>query len=203
MRRGAGERLFCLQIEPDNEEEAIRLRQGGHVCDIVLCEPDQNTETGWQRPPLIADPMRLPVDSNRYDLVLSGAFGRITGSAERRRAGARELARVCKKGGAVLLTIGNRGCPVDLSGNAPPLHGPWHPALVTLGEMERIFVHEGGFAALAPLSLAGHFSGASLSGAKRIVARCLNRYLQWSSVPGRRYIYAGPLNPMLSLWIER
>lgn len=195
-------RLVCLQIEPDDEEEAIRIRAEGFVCDTVVYREPRAGGRAWRQTPIMAESGRLPLQSQRYDLVFSGAFSRIAPSPERRRALAEELARVCRKGGAVLLTLGNRWCPIDLSCRPPVLHGPWTRDLITLREMERLFVGECGFSKLRPLSLVGHFGWTSLCGTKKLLAPMLERYLRWSATPDRPWRYASPLNPMFSLWIE-
>jgi SAM-dependent methyltransferase len=201
VRSDAG--LICLQIEPDDEEEAIRLRAEDYLCDTVVYRKSPASNQPWQQSPILADPLQLPLESHRYDLIFSGAFSRIAPSPERRCGIAREMARVCRPGGAVLLTLGNRWCPIDLTRRPPVLHQPWSHDMVSLTEMERLFVGECGFSRLRLLSLAEHFGWSSLSGIKKLLAPWLERYLLWSAMPDRRWRYASPLNPIFSLWFER
>jgi hypothetical protein len=195
--------LVILQVDPDDESEAERLRQEGHTCDVVLTDPGPWRRTTWQKAPVYANAAALPFDAGRYHLVISGKFGRLAKNVDERCSVAREWARVLQPNGAVLLTIGNRASPLDLSGHACLMHTPWCHALVTLLDIERMFIGQAGFRAVQRLSLSGHFGWTSCSGALKFIARGLEAYLAWSSYPSRRWIYEGPLNPMLSLWITR
>jgi hypothetical protein len=195
--------LRCLQVEPADEEEATYLRSRGHACDVLLCNGERAGERAWQRPPLVGGPARLPVEDHRYDFVWSGAFGRLNRTPESRSACARELCRVSATGGAVMLTAGNRASPLDLSAGSARLHGPFRTDLVTLPEMKRHFVDEGGFSAMRLLSLEGCFGWAQLPGALRFAAAWLEGYLRWVSSPASPGIYGSPLNPMFALWFER
>ncbi len=196
--------LDCLQLEADDEQEARRLRGRGHTCDIVLFDRQRRRQGSWQPTPLLAEGLVLPVESESYDLVFSGYFGRVTASHKNRQALARELARICRPGGAVLLTLGNRLCPVDLSGNAPSLlHGWGCEQLVTFREMEQLFLNECGFSSLEPLSLAHMFSWNRLARVPRFVVSGVDGYLRLISGSGRRWLYAGFLSPMFCLWIRR
>ena len=191
-RLEAGQRpLTCLQIEPDDETEAVRLRGAGHDCEMLSL--DTIPQTQWYG---------ALGAQGRYDLVFTGYFGRITGNREGRRAMAREIARVTKPRGAFLTTIGNRLCPVDFTKNAATVHSPLSESLVTLTEMERVF-EWAGFSAVRPLSLHGHFEMGTASGLLELPAAALKAYWRWGATPARRWLYASPLNPTLMLWIEK
>ena len=203
LRRDGTRSLTCLQIEPDDETEAIRLRRDGHRCDILLLDAARAEGCDWQERPLVRDSIAALHARGAYDLVLTGYFGRLG----RNRAGRLELAHqlhaACRGGGAFLTAIGNRRCPVDLTGNASRLHGPSCDSLVTLREMERIFVGAAGFAAVQPLTLAGHFGMSRARGLLAPAAWLMAAHWRWVAVPERRWLYASPLNPVLMLWIQK
>jgi hypothetical protein len=194
--------LTCLQIEPDDETEARRLRQEGHRCDVVVLDPNRLESEPWHQPPLVRDDARWLGDAAAYDLILTGCFGRLGAGSASRRALARELGRICRKPGAFLTAIGNRWCPIDFTGNAPRLHGPFHESVVTLAEMEEIF-SGAGFSTIHPLTLSGHFEMGRAPNAFALAARALKAYWRSVAIPERRWLYASPLNPTLMLWIEK
>lgn len=189
---GAG--LSCLKIEPigdtDARDEAERLNRAGHRCDVVLCDND-------------FDLTRLPFASNCYDLVLNGCFGRMTPAPILRTGFARELARITKTKGALLLGIGNRICPLDISGNAARLHSPSSPTLLTLREAEGVFVSEAGYTAVQLINLQGNFGWTKATGLSRIIAVLLETYWRYVVTAKRRWLYQSPFNPYLLLWIVR
>jgi SAM-dependent methyltransferase len=198
--RGSG--LACLQIDPDDEDEAERLRREGHTCDVILSDAARLRELRWVVAPVVGDPGRLPVADASWDFILTGRLGAIAPDRARRERFARELARICRLGGAFLTAVGNRRCPVDLTGNAPRLHGPASPTLVTLAEAEELF-GRAGFRRVRPLSVAGHFGFRRLRGPARLVGSALDAYWRSCATPGRRRWYTGVLNPVLMLWVER
>lgn len=199
-----GSGLRCLQIEPDDEEEAMHLRRLGHHCEVILCDPGRLGERHWERTPLVAsDPAGLPVADQSYDLVWSGAFGRLNPTPERRRTCARELLRVCSPRGGVLLTQGNAACALDLSSGIKLSLGRARPDQVTYAELQRAFLGEAGFAAMHLKSVAGHFGWTRVPRLLRVVAIALERYLEWASRPDRPRRYASALNPMFGLWFTR
>lgn len=178
--------MRCLQVEPENPHEAMRLRAIGHTCDLVNAA------------------CQLPAPSGHYDLVMCGAFGRVTAEYIGRQALVREFARVTRRGGAVLLTLGNRRCPVDLSSNTTLLHGFNDEALATPGEIRRLFVRDGGFTAVTLLSLANYFSGSqSGSAVRRMAAACTNVYLRCCHSMPTMLLREAPFTPMFAYWIER
>jgi len=197
-------RLNLLQLDPDDESEAVRLRKDGYLCDSMVFDAARLRERPWEQAPVLAQGLTLPAESGRYDLVMTGRFGRLAANEADRRTLAGELARVCRPGGAVLLSIGNRRCPLDLSGNAPSrLHGWKCRRLVTLRELERLFVEQCGFASLECLSVAGMFGGNRLRRLPRWVGTTIEGYLRQVSAPRRRWLYGSFLSPMLCVWIRR
>jgi len=195
--------LAILQIDPDDETEAMRLRREGHRCDVVLSDASRLAAERWQDPPVVRDPAATLGSPGAYDFVLTGYFGRMSQGSARRLAVAREIARVLRSGGGFLTAIGNRLSPIDFTHNAARVHGPSVPSLVTLQEMEEVFIDGAGFSAVDPLPLTGHFGMSTVAGPRRMLTTLLELHWRWLAVPERRWAYAGPLNPVLMLWIQK
>lgn len=189
-----------LQISPDNEEEAVELKRLGYECQIVI---DRTSAAEWRETPVCASLSSLPFADGSFDFVISGAFGPLTEIAGKRESAAREITRVCRHGGAILLTGANRFCPVGLTPATPRLHGPSAPGLVSVAEFQRLFVETGRCRRMRRLSVANLFGYGTLEGGAKLLGPPLRRYLRWSSAPDRPRRYAGWLNPALALWIER
>ncbi len=201
-------RLCCLQIETidslDCLDEAERIRGEGHLCDVVLYrEPGAAPQPVPGGVQVIEDLVQLPLESARYDLILSGRFGKMTRDKSLRQPFASELARICKPGGALLATFGNRLCPVDISGNGSLLHGPGSPALLSTGEAQNLFLGQAGFVSAEAIGIYGHFGWSKVSGLGKIVALTLDLFWQWGATPRRPWLYGSPLNPCFMLWIGR
>jgi SAM-dependent methyltransferase len=195
--------LHCLQIEPDDEEEAIYLRQLGHQCDILLFDPDRRTQCQWEQLPALGTISELPFAADSYDFILTGRMGKFAKNTPDRALFAAELARICRRGGAFLATTGNRYCPVDLTGNVSTLHLPGNTALTTCNEMERIFVTGAGFTSLKLQGVAGHFAWTTVPRALKFIPRLLEAFWRRVAVPDRRWIYGGPVNPTLVLLVRK
>jgi hypothetical protein len=197
-----GPTLRILQLDPDDDTEAARLRADGHSCDVVLLDPARVGRHAWQQAPSVRPWPGALAEPGSYDFVLTGYFGRIGGTLAGQLALAREVRRVCVPGGAFLTAIGNRRCPVDFTGNAPRLHRSTVPTLATLPELEGVFVAGAGFAAVHPLSLTGHFGMSTLTGAQRIAGTLLEWHWRTLAVPERRWVYASAINPTLMVWVD-
>jgi len=195
--------IRCLQIEPDDEQEARQLRRHGHGCEVVLLNDRRLRERDWELAPRTGGGAGIPSGSGRYDLILTGRLGQLAGFAADRKALAEALAALCNPGGALLTVIGNRRCLVDLTGNASLLHGRRCASLTTLEEMEEFFVGKERFSNLRLLQVAGHFSWSRARGPLCLPAWLLERFWRHLAVPERRWLYAGPLNPVLALWLQR
>jgi SAM-dependent methyltransferase len=157
----------------------------------------------WYEPPVVGKSrLTLPFPDASFDLVFSSAFGRLAQSSTQRDGLAKELARVLRPGGAALLAIGNRWCPIDMQDRAAFVHGPWHPEKAGLRELEKHLL-SAGFKGVERLSLKGHFGWARVPKLLRPVVLMISATLAWTSHPRRRWIYASPLNTMFMLWISR
>ncbi|MDA0765227.1 MAG: methyltransferase domain-containing protein [Verrucomicrobia bacterium] len=193
----------CLQLQPDNEEEALHLRGKGWICDLLV-------EEGTDLSHLAGTPTVLPqnledmtLSDASYDLVFSGQLGPLLKDSRSRARRIGELARVCKPGGGILAVFGNRLCPLDLTHSAPILHGPGASSLATMTSLRRDFVESGAFSSLRPLSVNGHFSSTGAAGPRRV----LRAFLEWNwrhfVKPEREWAYASVFNPVLLVWIQK
>src|SRR5262245_52873199 len=102
-----GENILCLQIAPDDEMEAQRLRESGHSCEVSC----------------LSGSTALPFPDSSYDFAFTGRFPVLATDREARVAFAKELHRVLRPGGSLLLVLGNRRCAIDLTRNGPLIHG--------------------------------------------------------------------------------
>ncbi len=195
--------LDCVQIWGEDDDEAARLRSKGHTCVVLMPDSEPLPACRWHQTPVVANLReRLPLADHSVDFVFTGAIGRLTHGAMARIAFARELGRVVRPGGAILVSVGNRYCPVDLQDRKAFLHGPHHPARTGLHEMESAF-EVAGLPVVQRLGVKGHFRWGRVPRPLQGLASLFNAYLEWASDPGRRWVYASPLNPVLMLWIAK
>jgi SAM-dependent methyltransferase len=179
--------LECLQVAADDDTEAVRLRELGHRCEMTEPGPDHT--------------LRFPDAS--YDFVFTGRFTLRASDRESRATLAREFFRVLREGGAVLLLVGNRWCPLDLSRNGPLLHSPWSRACLAYRECTELFVREAGFRAATPISMHRHFGWASLTAFLRPLGNLLDAHWRYVATPSRKWLYSSPLNPTFLLWLNK
>jgi hypothetical protein len=179
--------LECLQVAPDDDTEAVRLRDLGHRCDI--------TEPGLDQ--------TLSFPDQSYDFVFTGRFMLRALDRAARVTSAREFFRVLREGGALLLLVANRWCPLDLSRNGPLIHGPRSRACLTYRECTELFVRETGFQAATPISMHGHFGWASLPAFLRPLGKLLDAHWRYLATPSRKWLYSSPLNPTFLLWLNK
>ena len=178
--------LACLQLWPDDATEADRLRELGYRC--TMAEP--------------TPAMALASPDGSYDFAFTGRFSRGATEHASRMALAREFHRVLRSGGSLLLAAGNRACPVDLTRNGPVVHGRSARSCLSLDEFEDLF-RQAGFDAVEPLGVAGHFGWGSLHPLVRPLGSVLDAYWRAVVTPSRRWLYAGPLNPALLVWLTK
>ena len=179
--------LHCMQICPDDESEAVRLREVGHHCEIVP------VDTGF----------KVPSTRESCDVVFTGRFPTLARREEDRVALAQELHRVIRPGGSLLLVFGNRHSTIDLSRNGPLLHGPSAGECLSSGDAHRIFVDKARFTAIQFLPVSGHFGWNRLPRLLRPLGLFADLYWRHLATPARRWLYASSLNPVLILWIKK
>jgi hypothetical protein len=182
-----GRRLACLQLAGDDATEAEELRRLGHTC--VMGDPDAGGI--------------LPFPGGSYDFLFTGHFTQRALDTRARAMLAGECFRVLRVGGAFLVLMGNRWCPIDLSRNGPLLHGPWSLTCLGYHECERLFVQRAGFAVMEPLGLAGHFAWGRLPRCLRPLGRMLDLHWQFLATPARKWLYSSPGNPTFLLWLTK
>lgn len=179
--------ISCLQIAPDDETEAQRLRVSGHSCDI-----SGPRET-----------LTLPFPDSSYDFIFTGRFPVLALDDETRISFAKELYRVLRRGGSLLLVLGNRTCPVDLTRNGPLVHGPHAQRTLSFQEARDVLVRNAGFTSVAPQSIFRHFGWGSLPASARWLGGALDAYWRLIVTPERLWLYTSPLNPTLILWLNK
>lgn len=177
--------LSCLQLWPDDAIEAEELHRLGHRCDML----DPTPET------------TLPCDSGTCDFAFTGRFPARVKDRATRIHFAKELFRVLNPGGALLLVLGNRLCPIDLSRNGPFLHGPFAGAVLSLNEAKQIFLHEARFNSLNIHNPTGHFAWQRAPAAIRPLGNALEHF--WHCAARRPSLYNSIFNPTLILWLTK
>jgi hypothetical protein len=179
------ESITCLQLAADDADEAERLRESGHACEMIGSMKDSN------------------VASASYDFIFTGRYPHLARELGSAAVLAGELQRILKTGGSVLLALGNRMCPLDLSRNGPLLHGPGSKMCLTLSEAEELFIKQAGFTSLVPVAVHGHFGWQSIPAVLRPMGHLLD--FAWRTVltPTNRSLYASPFNPTLLLWLNK
>jgi hypothetical protein len=187
-RLGMADRpLRILSLWPDDASEAEELQRLGHLCELAEIKPDRPS----------------PWTEDTFDVVMTGRLPKITVSATDRRWAVQIIHAALRPGGGLLVAVGNRLCPVDLSRNAPLLHGPFNRNCMSWREVERLFLQPSGpFNAVQPLPVDGHFGWHRL-GRVNFLGFLLEAYWKHVVTPSRRCLYTSPLNPIFMLWISK
>lgn len=179
--------LSCLQISPDDSTEAEELQRIGHRCVMI-----ERTDT-----------LPLSFHSETFDLVFTGRFPVLAKDLAERFALAKELYRVLRIGGSLVVVVGNRLCPLDLSRNGPLLHGRSSASCLSLLDVEDIFITKAKFLCIQPLSVCQHFGWNSISRLIRPLGTGLDLYWRWVATPQRKSVYFSGLNPTLILRLKK
>jgi len=193
--------LMCLQIGPDDDEEAQRLRDKGYRCVVLLGSLEPYRTWRWRQSPVVSRWSQTPFQEEAFDVIFTGWFGKLADSRRNYPLVAREFCRLVRPGGAMLLTMSNRWCPVDLIDRQLSVPGRAPAARASLKDLRTAF--QGLPVSLELLNVAGHFRWGRLPGPLSLLAPVLDAYLRWSSNPLRPASYASGLNPMLILWVRR
>ena len=179
--------ISCLQLWPDDPTETQHLEKSGHRCEML--EPKAGG--------------KLARPDSSCDFIFTGQFTLRAPDRTARIALAKEFNRVLRSGGSLLLAMGNRACPVDLTRNGPRFHGPGAPSCLSLREAREILLEQAGFATLEPLGAYGHFGWGSLPGVFRPFGKVLDAYWRLLMSPSLKGLYGSPLNPTLLLWLNK
>ena len=189
------QRCGYFEIDPEDEDEAVRIRELGSPCDIVISRPEGYPRGMWHIPPVCASPARLPLRSGYYGLILTGALETLLNQGNDLETIAAELDRITSAGGAVLLTVEN---PRFLLRNRKLR------AVPALDVLERALMAGGHFESVEPLSLDNHLAGQRmLRGPLRLVRPLLRLIIRVVSDPAAKRLYVSPLNPVFALWIAK
>jgi hypothetical protein len=179
--------LRILSLWPDDASEAEELRRLGHACELAEIPPNRPS----------------PWSDHTFDIAMTGRLPKFAVSTSHRRRTVQIIYSALRPGGGLLVAIGNRLCPVDLSRNAPLLHGPFNRHCLSWREVERLFLSPlGPFQAVQLLPVEGHFGWHRL-GSLNFLGLLLEAC--WKSVvtPRRLFIYTSPINPIFMLWIRK
>ncbi len=147
--------------------------------------------------------MELLFADGTWDFAFTGQFTTKATDRPGRIKLAAETRRVLRAGGSLLLAVGNRLCPLDLTRNGKVFHGPEAPRCVSLGEISNILIDEAGFSSVELQNVNGHFGWGSVPGAARHVGSLLDFYWRYFATPSRKWLYASPFNPTLLLWFNK
>ena len=182
-----GSSISCLQIAPDDETEAQMLRELGYRCE--LCDP--------------GNVRALSYPDSSFDFVFTGRFPVLAPNPESKVVLARELHRILRPAGSLLLVFGNRRCPIDLTRNGPLIHGPTSRSTLQFSEASEILIEQAGFSSMVPQNVAGHFGWGSIPSLARPFGKILDAYWRVIGTPERRWLYTSLLNPTLILWLNK
>jgi SAM-dependent methyltransferase len=186
-------KLVCLHLAAPDDDESAALRQHGHQSISVPVEPWPSSTVQWSSETVIAAGGSLPFARESFDFIFTNAFGVFARAQTERRDYARQLRHLVRPGGALLLSMGNRRCPVDLS------HAPGSKA--SLRDLEEAFSDS--WSHVSRLNADGYFGFSRIPKLARPWLSLVKPYLRWASAPHRRWLYASPLNSVLILWVAR
>jgi SAM-dependent methyltransferase len=172
--------LACLHLAAPDDDECAALRERGHKAIAV---PADGAATGE----------RLPYAEESFDFIFTNAFGVFANTPDERRSYAQYLRGLLRPGGALLMSIGNRLCPIDLC------RAPGRKA--TLAELEDAF--GGSWSQVRLLSANGYFGWSKIPKPFRPLLFLAKSYVRWATEPSRRRLYGSPLNSFFVLWIVR
>ncbi|HKY23375.1 MAG TPA: class I SAM-dependent methyltransferase [Vicinamibacterales bacterium] len=196
------------------------INDAGHECYGIDCG---SRVLDWSRRRnlarmYIANAKHLPFADGTFDVAFSGcvlAHIGVVGDtwettpacAEERLQFCREIARVVRPGGSILLSGANRACPADLfhrdHGYWPRLHGPKEPFLIAFADYEHYFVEQCGCRSVTALSSEGYwgFNKLTRSAAGRLLAAVISMHM--TIVSRVRPLRTSFLNPWLIVRVEK
>lgn len=170
----------------------------------------------------VANAKALPFEDGAFDLVSTGCLlphigvagdtTTVTPSAWQERArAARELVRVVRPGGYVILANPNRLCPFDLHHLQPRPerlarpHSWREPFLLSLGDHRRLFLDEAGCQDVEALPVSGYwgFHQKSKDPKRRWLVPLARLYFDLVSARALKPLRASPLNPWLIVAVRK
>lgn len=182
----SGRPLRILSLWPDDNSEAQEFVNLGHSCEVCNFLPDSV----------------MPSSESSFDIILTGRFPKYVFKNDRNKA-VNILHSLLRLGGGLLLAVGNRLCPVDLSRNAPLIHSQFNYNTFTMNDIRNYFLSPAGpFQAIERLPVEGHFGWHRL-GPLHFLGRIFDSYWKNFVKPSRPILYESPLNPIFLLWISK
>lgn len=171
---------------------------------------------------LLAGAEHLPFEDAAFDFVFMNcvmphigvdgdSYRVVEGYDERRRAAARECARVMKQRGYLLAANPNRLCPVDLfhrpriARHRPRLHSPAEPFLLSLDDHRRYFLDGAGLADIQALPIRGYwgFFLSSRYAIGRMLQAVVKAYFALLSTTALKVARATWINPWLVVLMRK
>lgn len=170
---------------------------------------------------LLANGMKLPFEDRSFDLVYCGCVMPHVGTIgeshqmrpefqEEREALAREMTRVLRPGGHVLVCSPNRWCPVDLfHGRSadhplPRINLPSDPFLLSPGDYRRLFQPFGcNYSELLPISGYWGFVRRMKTWKGMLTAAPVNAIFNLVSQPAFGFLRPTPISPWISVLFRR
>jgi len=203
-------------------EDVDALREGG--LDACGVDPGFRAADWANRRSLgrliRADGAHLPFRDGAFDIVLSSGVIEHVGAVgsglelmpdyhQQRIAYARELVRVTRPGGHIVLDTPNKRFPIDAWHGPFGLWGRWHSPrerfLVSYGEVRDLFLRHAGAARIEALGLRrffvfGNVKARALGAPAALAARA---FFRLADCPGLKWLRRSPLMPYLVLNITR
>jgi SAM-dependent methyltransferase len=219
-----GEKLRILAVGCGAGAEVDLLRDAGFECIGI---DNGNRVRSWstrrsRHSLAMANAMRLPFSEGSFDVAFCGCVfphvGVVGDSAtpsetcwDDRLAVAREMARVVKRRGHIVVSSPNRWFPLDLfHGRAigsfrTPLNPPWRKFLLSAGDYQRLFLAAGCSKPAFPLSIKNYwgFCRTSRTLRGRLAALPVKSLLQIGSHDATRPLRASALVPWIVMLIGR
>ena len=203
--------------------EVDRLIDEGFECYGIDCG---NRSALWHRRDhrdklLLANGVKLPFCDGCFDVVFAGCVlphVGVFGDTFQVKPGywgdrlqlAREMVRVSRTNGMLVISCPNRLFPLDIfhrrgDGYFPRIHFPTDRFLLSLRDFRRLFVEGCGCRSVTPLPVANYWAFHELTRTwlGRVVARLVGGYLRFVSMDSFAALHGSIATPWLVVSVER